>query len=143
MWLRRALFGAGALAGFGVGAYFVLNSMLSVPTYAGADSDHFRDGRFHNPNPDEPHGFADFLRWKWTSEPKPWREWTDAPNGPPPPPRIDAVVISHNHYDHLDVETLRRLKEAHSPRFFVGLGNGPVLERAGISDAVELDWWQG
>jgi L-ascorbate metabolism protein UlaG (beta-lactamase superfamily) len=56
--------------------------------------------------------------------------------------RIDAVVISHNHYDHLDVETLRHLKEVHNPRFFAGLGNAPVLERAGVGGATELDWWQ-
>lgn len=57
-------------------------------------------------------------------------------------PPIDGVVISHNHYDHLDLPTLERLEETHHPRFFVGLGNRALLEEAGLADVVELDWWQ-
>lgn len=57
-------------------------------------------------------------------------------------PPIDAVVISHNHYDHCDLPTLERLEEAYQPRFFVGLGNRVLLEDAGLGDVVELDWWQ-
>jgi L-ascorbate metabolism protein UlaG (beta-lactamase superfamily) len=57
-------------------------------------------------------------------------------------PPIDAVVLSHNHYDHLDLPTLRRLQEAHHPRFFCGLGNKALLERAGLQRVTELDWWQ-
>ena len=56
-------------------------------------------------------------------------------------PEIHAVVISHNHYDHLDVPTLKRLEAEHAPRFYVGLGNGPWLRAHGLSDVVELDWW--
>jgi L-ascorbate metabolism protein UlaG (beta-lactamase superfamily) len=57
-------------------------------------------------------------------------------------PRIDAVLISHDHYDHLDVETLRRLEAAHHPRFLTGLGNGALLRRIGLRDVHESDWWQ-
>lgn len=57
-------------------------------------------------------------------------------------PKIDVVVVSHNHYDHLDLPTLRRLAEAHKPRYFVGLGNAPTLHKAGIAKVTELDWWQ-
>jgi L-ascorbate metabolism protein UlaG (beta-lactamase superfamily) len=57
-------------------------------------------------------------------------------------PPIDIVVISHNHYDHMDLPTLKRLARAFRPRFFVGLGNAPTLRKAGISRVTELDWWQ-
>jgi L-ascorbate metabolism protein UlaG (beta-lactamase superfamily) len=56
-------------------------------------------------------------------------------------PRIDAVILSHNHYDHMDMPTLRQLQEKHSPRFFVGLGNGSLFVDAGIGPVSELDWW--
>jgi L-ascorbate metabolism protein UlaG (beta-lactamase superfamily) len=58
-------------------------------------------------------------------------------------PPIDAVLITHNHYDHLDLPTLRRLAEQHHPRFLIGLGNRPLLEKAGITWSEELDWWDG
>lgn len=58
-------------------------------------------------------------------------------------PPIDYVVISHNHYDHLDIPTLKRLARVHAPRFIVGLGNKALLERHRIGGAVEMDWWQG
>lgn len=56
-------------------------------------------------------------------------------------PPIDVVVVSHNHYDHLDIATLRRLAEAHSPRILVPLGNLALLEKYGIPGGIELDWW--
>ncbi len=58
-------------------------------------------------------------------------------------PHIDAVVISHNHYDHLDQETVGKLAEQRSgsPRFFVPLGLKDWFARRGIQDVVELDWW--
>lgn len=57
-------------------------------------------------------------------------------------PVIDAVVVSHNHYDHLDLPTLERLAVLHQPRFFVGLKNAQLLNDAGIANVTELDWWQ-
>lgn len=57
-------------------------------------------------------------------------------------PKIDAVVVSHNHFDHLDVPTLRELHDRFRPKFIVGLGNRALLEGRGIRDVEELDWWQ-
>ena len=57
-------------------------------------------------------------------------------------PPIDYVVISHNHYDHLDLPSLERLWERDQPTVVAGLGNGKLLSDAGIDKVVELDWWQ-
>jgi L-ascorbate metabolism protein UlaG (beta-lactamase superfamily) len=57
-------------------------------------------------------------------------------------PPIDVVVVSHNHYDHMDLATLRRLDEAHSPVILSGLGNAAFLKRKGLSGTRDLDWWE-
>lgn len=57
-------------------------------------------------------------------------------------PPIDVVLISHDHYDHLDVPTLKRVVAAHRPRVFAGLGTRALLSEEGIEDAIDLDWWQ-
>jgi L-ascorbate metabolism protein UlaG (beta-lactamase superfamily) len=57
-------------------------------------------------------------------------------------PKIDVVLISHNHYDHLDVPTLARLMARDHPKIIVGLGNTALLEREGITGGQDLDWWQ-
>jgi L-ascorbate metabolism protein UlaG (beta-lactamase superfamily) len=54
-------------------------------------------------------------------------------------PPIDAILVSHNHYDHLDVPTLRRFPSA-TP-IFCGLGVGRILRRIGFTDVREMDWW--
>ncbi|MCR9203278.1 MAG: MBL fold metallo-hydrolase [Halobacteriovoraceae bacterium] len=57
-------------------------------------------------------------------------------------PPIDMVVISHNHYDHLDLPTLKKLKEKFDPVFYIGLKNGELLKSEGITKIVEMNWWQ-
>ncbi len=57
-------------------------------------------------------------------------------------PPIDVVLISHNHYDHLDVPTLLRLQDHSAPRFFVPPGDALWLRKKGLKNLVELDWGQ-
>ncbi|KAJ3043750.1 hypothetical protein HDV00_004156 [Rhizophlyctis rosea] len=55
-------------------------------------------------------------------------------------PPIDAVVISHNHYDHLDLNTIKQLAKPDT-WFFVPLGNKEWFLDLGITNVVECDWW--
>ena len=55
-------------------------------------------------------------------------------------PRINLVLLSHNHYDHMDLRTLRTLR-AHDPEVVTTSGNGGKLRRLGLR-VVELDWWE-
>ena len=57
-------------------------------------------------------------------------------------PPIDVVLLSHNHYDHMDLPTLRRLAREHRPTIYTGLKNGRKLAKEGIGNVVEMDWWQ-
>jgi L-ascorbate metabolism protein UlaG (beta-lactamase superfamily) len=173
---------------------------FSAPRYSGPALGPFDGARFHNPVAVAHASFADLVRWQLRREPGPWRAWTDAPAGPPPPrrvahgrlrvtfvnhstllvqidglniltdpiwserasplswigprrarppgirfedlPPIDVVLVSHNHYDHLDLATLLRLARQHRPHVIVGLGNSALLEAKGIRFVTELDWWQ-
>jgi L-ascorbate metabolism protein UlaG (beta-lactamase superfamily) len=45
-------------------------------------------------------------------------------------PRIDLVLVSHNHYDHMDLTTLRKLHDLHAPRIITPLGNAAILNKA-------------
>ncbi len=57
-------------------------------------------------------------------------------------PPIDAIVISHNHYDHTDLPTLKRLMDEHPARLFVPLGVEHLVRDAGIERVEASDWWQ-
>jgi L-ascorbate metabolism protein UlaG (beta-lactamase superfamily) len=54
-------------------------------------------------------------------------------------PRIDLVLVSHNHYDHMDLPTLQRLWERDRPLIVTSLGNDAILRGAGV-DSVTRDW---
>ncbi|MAN00366.1 MAG: Zn-dependent hydrolase [Rhodobacteraceae bacterium] len=67
----------------------------------------------------------------------------------PPPfliedlPKIDIIIISHNHYDHLDRQSIIRLTKLQPEiKFFAPLGLSQILKSLGVKDIIELDWWQ-
>jgi L-ascorbate metabolism protein UlaG (beta-lactamase superfamily) len=56
-------------------------------------------------------------------------------------PKIDAVLVTHNHYDHMDVETIARLWQRFRPRVITPLGNDAILKRSVPDLAVStVDW---
>jgi L-ascorbate metabolism protein UlaG (beta-lactamase superfamily) len=57
-------------------------------------------------------------------------------------PGVDLLLVTHNHYDHLDLPTLRAVRRRWKPPAMTGLGNARHLAKAGIGGARELDWWE-
>ena len=58
-------------------------------------------------------------------------------------PPIDIVLVSHNHYDHMDLPALRHIAKRWAPRIVTPLGNAAIIRRCRAkSDITELDWWQ-
>ncbi|KAF2086582.1 Zn-dependent hydrolase/oxidoreductase [Saccharata proteae CBS 121410] len=71
------------------------------------------------------------------------KRYTDIPCQIEDIPAIDAVVISHCHYDHLSYPTVMKIKELHpNAHFFVPLKNKPWFTKSGIHNVTELDWWE-
>jgi L-ascorbate metabolism protein UlaG (beta-lactamase superfamily) len=63
-------------------------------------------------------------------------DWDDLPS-------IDIVLVSHNHYDHLDLPTLKRLQQRDRPRYIAPLGNERLLRELGEGVRIEVyDWGQ-
>jgi L-ascorbate metabolism protein UlaG (beta-lactamase superfamily) len=84
--------------------------------------------------------------WSERSSPIGWigpRRWFPPPIALEALPAIDVVVISHDHYDHLDHQTIAAMKDWNTT-FVVPLGIGAHLAYWGILEAriVELDWWE-
>jgi N-acyl-phosphatidylethanolamine-hydrolysing phospholipase D len=84
----------------------------------------------------------------WSERASPWRFLGPRrlvspalPLGGLPP--IDCVLLSHNHYDHLDAWSVRALAESQpGARWIVPLRLGPLVRSLGVSDVTELEWWQ-
>lgn len=58
-------------------------------------------------------------------------------------PRIDLILLSHNHYDHMDIPALRLIRRRFpEARIITSLGNAAFLARKNLHCAVELDWWE-
>lgn len=57
-------------------------------------------------------------------------------------PDLAAILVSHNHYDHMDYGTLRALEQRLGAPVLTGLGNEHYLGRAGVAAAKTLDWWE-
>ncbi|MDB5035775.1 MAG: hypothetical protein JWQ98_3016 [Chlorobi bacterium] len=198
-WKRRTFLGAlGAVGVFG-GAVTSFGYKFSVAPYRGPVSDHFNGEKFFNPGGEGPHGLVDLMKWILNRDIGPWKEFTDAPPGAPPPkrvakgdlrvtfvnhssvliqmdginiltdpvwserispvsftgprrhrpvgirfqdlPPIDIILLSHNHYDHLDAPTMTRLAATHRPRVYTALGNSAFLNTIDVPNATDMDWW--
>lgn len=57
-------------------------------------------------------------------------------------PPVQGVLLSHNHYDHADLASLRRLRRAFDPWIVTSLGTGRLLRKEGFRKVTELDWWE-
>lgn len=57
-------------------------------------------------------------------------------------PKIDIILISHNHYDHLDIPTLEIIGKRDKPIILTGLGIRSLIDQSLFADVRELDWWQ-
>lgn len=57
-------------------------------------------------------------------------------------PKLDFILLSHNHYDHMDEQTLRILAKKFDPAIFVPLGLETFMRDFGFSKVIEMDWWE-
>lgn len=81
--------------------------------------------------------------WSERCSPSQWfgpKRFIPAPFSLEELPPIHCVLISHNHYDHLDEKTVKLL--GNSPSYYVPLAVGKYLENMGIQNYIEMDWWQ-
>lgn len=57
-------------------------------------------------------------------------------------PKIDIVLLSHNHYDHMDIPTLKKLAARDNPIIYTGLWNKDYLNKYHIRNVIDMDWWK-
>jgi len=56
--------------------------------------------------------------------------------------KVDIVIISHNHYDHLDIESLKEINSQYKPLFLIPFGDAELFKDNDIFNFIELKWWQ-
>lgn len=76
-------------------------------------------------------------------------QWLGPKRYTPPPctladlPAVDVVVISHSHYDHLSLKSVKDIARAHpKAHYFAGLGLASWFRESGIENVTEMDWWE-
>ena len=57
-------------------------------------------------------------------------------------PAIDVLILSHNHWDHLDIAAVKKIHALHHPKIITPLGVKAFLDREGVTGAKDIDWWQ-
>jgi L-ascorbate metabolism protein UlaG (beta-lactamase superfamily) len=57
-------------------------------------------------------------------------------------PRIDVLLLSHNHWDHLDIDRVRKIYDRQHPKIITPLGVKAFLDQEHITGAEDIDWWQ-
>lgn len=71
------------------------------------------------------------------------KRFTQKPCGISDLPFVDAVVISHSHYDHLSTPTVAEIQKRHpNAHFFVGMGLEKWFRDSGVRKVTEMDWWE-
>jgi L-ascorbate metabolism protein UlaG (beta-lactamase superfamily) len=84
----------------------------------------------------------------WSQRVSPFRRLGPVRRNPPAVafadlPPIDTVLLTHNHYDHLDLATIKQLWEAHRPLILTPLGNDTVIHASAPQAQVQTgDWWE-
>jgi L-ascorbate metabolism protein UlaG (beta-lactamase superfamily) len=83
----------------------------------------------------------------WSERVSPFRSLGPKRNRPPgirmeDLPAIHVILLSHNHYDHLDIASLKLLEEKHRPQIIVPLGVDRLLTKHKLKNVSVLDWWQ-
>jgi len=82
----------------------------------------------------------------WSKRTSPF-EWVGPKRMRPPGirledlPRIDVLLLSHNHWDHLDIVTVKKINTAHRPQIITPLGVKSFLDLHGVTGARDTDWW--
>lgn len=69
------------------------------------------------------------------------KRFVDAPLSVKELPKVDVIVVSHDHYDHLDAHAIRKYRVKKTTQVVVPLGLGPFFRKRGYPDVVEHDWW--